>query len=293
MSRVDVVIVAYNSRDHVRAAVEPLLSLEGVNVIVVDNASPDDSVAAVSDLPVSVIRNAENLGFAKACNIGWRSGSAQRVLFLNPDAQMDGESLERLLQALDNRRAGLAAPRTVSSSGALVHSQRSFVGPGSIWAQTFYFHRLFPHASWVDGIVRDATAYERPSTPDWVSGACMLVDRSVLEQLGGFDERFFMYCEDMDLCKRIQGLGREIVYEPSARAIHDEGSSAPSSTMVPVLVSSRLSYTEKYFHGWRRVASRTGIAAYEASRAIFSRGGGGARRSHLRGLRAAFGNGRP
>src|SRR4051794_36997550 len=86
MSRVDVVIVAYNSREHLRAAVGPLVGLDGVQVIAMDNASPDDSVAAVADLPVTVIRNATNLGFAKACNIGWRAGAAPRVLFLNPDA---------------------------------------------------------------------------------------------------------------------------------------------------------------------------------------------------------------
>ena len=293
MSGVDVVIVAYNSRDHIRVAVEPLVGLEGIRVIVVDNASPDDSVAAVADLPVSVIRNAANLGFAKACNIGWRAGSAPRVLFLNPDARIDSESLERLLRTLERRRAGLVAPRTVTSSGALVHSQRKFVGAASIWAQIFFLHRLFPHASWADGIVRDAAAYAQPSMPDWVSGACMLVDRSVLERLGGFDERFFMYCEDMDLCRRIRTVGLEIMYEPAARAIHDEGASAASSTMVPVLVSSRISYADKYLEGWRRIATRAGIAMYEASRAIFSRGGVAARRGHLRGLRAALTSGRP
>jgi GT2 family glycosyltransferase len=120
----------------------------------------------------------------------------------------------------------------------------------------------------------------------------MLVDRAVLEQIDGFDERFFMYCEDMDLCRRIRDLELDILYVPEAVVTHDEGSSAPSSVMVPVLVRSRISYTEKYLRGWRRLAMRAGIVAYEASRVVFSRGNMAARHSHLRGLRTALTSGR-
>lgn len=287
-ARVDVVVVAYNSRDHLRDCLMPLLAFDEVNVIVVDNASPDDTPVVVAGLPVTLIRNSENLGFGRACNIGWRSGSAPFVVFLNPDARLDRDSLERLVGGVERDAAGLAAPRTVTSTGRLVYSQRTFVGVGAIWAQTFYLHRLLPNASRMDGIVRDPALYEQVQTPEWVSGACMLLRRSVLETLGGFDERFFMYCEDMDLCHRVRNLGLDVVYEPRATAIHDEGSSAPSWRMVPVLVRSRVAYAEKYLGGWRRVAARTGIALHEASRAVFARGGGAARAGHFRGLLVAL-----
>ncbi len=286
--RVDVVVVAYNSRAHLGACVEPLLGLDGVNVIVVDNASPDDTGAAVEGLPVTLIRNSENLGFGRACNIGWRSGKAPFVLFLNPDARLDGDSLERLIERLERDRAGLVAPRTVTSAGELVHSQRRFVGLAAAWAQIFFLHRVIGDGARVDGIIRESRAYERKQTPDWLSGACMLLPREVLETLDGFDERFFMYCEDRDLCRRIRRLGLSVVYEPAATAVHDEGSSAPSWRMVPVLVRSQVAYTEKYLHGWRRIAARVGIALHEAVRIVVVRGGRSARAGHFRALLAAL-----
>jgi GT2 family glycosyltransferase len=215
------------------------------------------------------------------------------VVFLNPDARLDGASIQRLIERVEVDGAGLAAPRTVTSAGRLVHSQRNFVGVGSIWAQVFFLHRLFPNRGWVDGIVRDPAVYERAERPQWVSGACMLLSRSVLETLGGFDERFFMYCEDRDLCRRVRGLGLEVVYEPGAAAVHDEGSSAPSWRMVPVLVRSQIAYVEKYFGGWRRIAARAGIALHEAVRVVFVRGGRAERAGHLRGLLAAVSVRRP
>jgi len=283
----DVVVVAYNSRAQLRAAVSPLVELRDVNVIVVDNDSPDRSVEAVADLPISAIRNPANLGFAKACNLGWRSGRAPYVLFLNPDAQIDRTSLVRMQLTLSDHTVGLVAPRTVDVHGSLVHSQRCFVGTASLWAQTFFLHRLLPSTQRVDGIVRNRDCYERVGSPDWVSGACMLVKRSVLEATGGFDERFFMYCEDMDLCRRIRDMGLDIRYEPGATAVHDEGSSAPSSAMVSVLARSRVAYVDKHLRGSARVVARLAIASHALSRAVISRGGLAARRGHLRALRIA------
>src|SRR2546421_8491449 len=134
MQPVDVVVVAYNSRGQLRAAVEPLASVPEVSVVVVDNDSPDHSAEVVADLPVTVLQNETNVGFAKACNMGWRSGTAPYVLFLNPDAQIDAQSIERMTEALADASVGLVAPRTVDTSGALVHSQRRFVGVASVWA---------------------------------------------------------------------------------------------------------------------------------------------------------------
>jgi hypothetical protein len=285
---VDVVVVSYNSRDLLRDCVGPLASLDWVNVIVVENASPQDPGDVLADLPVTLIRNDENLGFGRACNVGWRAGSAPFVLFLNPDARLDAASLEPMIERVERDGTGLVGPRTVTSDGELVHSQRAFVGVGAIWAQVFFLHRIVRNGTWVDGIVRDEEAYQRPETPDWVSGACMLLRRVVVERLGGFDERFFMYCEDRDLCRRVRGLGLEVAFEPRAVAVHDEGSSAPNWRMVPVFVRSHVAYSEKYFRGWRRVAARAGIALHELVRLVLARGGRPARVGHLRGLRVAL-----
>ena len=98
---VDAVIVSYNSRDTLRACVEPLSHMSGVAVTVVDNDSPDDPLPTIADLPVHVIRSGRNGGFAFGCNLGAAAGSAPYVLFVNPDAQLDQESLDRMRAVLD------------------------------------------------------------------------------------------------------------------------------------------------------------------------------------------------
>ena len=214
---VDVVVVSYNSHDMLRGCVEPLLGIDGVQVIVVDNASQDGSLESVADLPLQSIPSSRNGGFAYGCNIGWRSGRAPYVLLLNPDARLDTSSVSDLGRVLDaDERIGIAAPRILEDDGALDYSQRHFPRLASTYSQALFLHRLFPHATWSDEANRIVEDYDRPGSPDWVSGACMLVRRSVLERLDGLDEGFFMYGEDKDLCRRTRDLGSDIRFVPQA-----------------------------------------------------------------------------
>ena len=113
---------------------------------------------------------------------------------LNPDAVIDPSALLDLVAVLEAEPTiGIAGPRIVDFEGRLVHSQRRYLDVKSVWAQALFLHHVFPQAAWTDGIIRSPEAYTAPGTPEWVSGACLLVRRSTLERLGGFDERFFMY----------------------------------------------------------------------------------------------------
>ena len=123
MSTVDVVIVAYNSRDCIRDCVLPLLELDWVNTIVVDNASPDRSGDAVADLPLTLVRAEENRGFGAGCNLGWRAGSSASVLFLNPDATISASGAPQC----SNSR-----PRSNQRSASILFRSRS-----AIWALLF------------------------------------------------------------------------------------------------------------------------------------------------------------
>src|SRR6266511_3110398 len=136
--------------------------------------------------------------------------------------------------------AGGVAPRIVHTDGTLDYSQRRFPRLRSTYAQALFLHRLFPRATWTDEVIREDEAYARRGSPDWVSGACMLMRRSVLEELNGLDEGFFMYCEDIDLCRRLRRAGYDLVFEPDARVLHEGGASAPRTSLLPVLASSRL-----------------------------------------------------
>jgi len=284
--QIDVVVVSYNSRDTLRDCVEPLVGEDGVRVIVVDNDSSDGSLEAVSDLAVTAIPLQRNGGFAHGCNAGWRAGSGAYVLLLNPDARIDVASLRRLVQAIErNADTGLAAPRIVNADGLLEYSQRRFPRLISTYAQALFLHRLFPRAAWTDELIRDEAAYSRRGTPDWVSGACMVVRRSALHELEGLDEEFFMYSEDIDLCRRLRTAGYEIVFEPDAMVRHVGGVSAPRAGLLPVLAHSRVRYARKHRSPAAAFLERIGVALGSLTHALVGRGGRSARMGHVRALR--------
>ena len=290
MPLVDVVVVAFNSRKQLRACVEPLCTLDYVSVIVVDNASPDNSLEALDGLPVTAIASAVNGGFAYGCNRGFRAGSAPFVLLLNPDATIDGESLSQLVAVLESdERVGAVAPRIIASDGSLDFSQRRFPRLRSTYARALYLHRIFPRAPWSDETIREVDRYERPGSVEWVSGACMMLRRSALELVNGLDERFFMYCEDKDLCRRLWDQGLEVRYEPRATARHHGGASAPRASLLPVLTVSRVLYAEKHDNRLVTVLERAGLGLEALTRMVVSRGGLQRRTGYARSLRAAFG----
>jgi len=289
---VDVVVVAYNSANELRDAVAPLAGRDRSRVIVVDNASTDDSLERVADLDVTTLRNPTNAGFAAGCNAGWRAGDAPCVCFLNPDASLEGDALDHLVSVLAAEpQLGLVAPRIEKADGCLVHSVRRFPRARSTFARALFLHRLFPTSSWVDDVIQDRSTYERPGSPDWVSGACVVVRRSALESVGGWDEGFFLYGEDIDLCRRLRDAGWGIRFEPSVTARHLGGRSAPRAALLPVLARSRLRYARK--HGSRSfsVAVRAGVALGALTHVVVARGGASARRGHLGALAVALGLG--
>jgi N-acetylglucosaminyl-diphospho-decaprenol L-rhamnosyltransferase len=287
MPPVDVVVVSYNNEAHLRARVEPLSKVVDLNVVVVDSASRDETLASVHDLPITTIALERNRGFAHACNVGWRRGEAPYVLFLNPDATIDAEDIRLLVAAAERPGVGAAAPKIVGPSGALEYSLRRFPRLRTTYAQALFLHRFFPEAPWSDELIRAQEVYEHPWSPEWVSGACVLVRRDALEQIGGLDEGFFLYCEDIDLCKRLRRAGFEIRFVPEAVAVHEGGASAPRAALLPVLAASRVRYAQ--LHHSRRVVllERLGIALGALTHAVVARGGLAARSGWARALVAA------
>ncbi len=200
--------MSYRSAATLRGCVEPLTGIEGVRAIVVDNASPDDSVETIADLPVELVRSERNGGFSYGCNLGAARGRAPYLLFLNPDARIGADALESMLSALRNDPdTAIVGPRIVDDDGELAWSLRRFPRHRSTFAQALFAHRLLPQAAWTDELIRDPAVYDMPGTPEWLSGACMLVRRTAFEEVGGFDEGFFLYCEDTDLCRRLRDAG--------------------------------------------------------------------------------------
>ena len=246
---VDVVIVAYNSRDTLRACIDPLVRSPWIDITVVDNACPENSAAVVVDLPVRIVRSPSNGGFAYGCNLGIANGSAEFVLLLNPDAEIDAASLAVLIDALraDRSLAGVG-PRIVNDVGNLIHTQRRFPRLRLTYAQGLYLHRAAPGAAWADDCIRDPEAYERPGTAEWISGCCMLLRREAVASVGGLDEGFFLYSEEIDLFKRLATAGWRAGFEPRATARHIGYQSADRHATERIRAISRVRYARKH-HG--------------------------------------------
>jgi len=287
---VDVVVVSYNSRDRLRACVEPLAGDPDVQAIVVDNNSSDGSLEALEGLDVTAIQLKTNLGFGHGCNVGWRSGTSPYVLFLNPDARLSSDALKLLVGALtSDKSVAIVGPKILEDDGSLDFSLRRFPRLRSTYARALFLHRIFPRAAWTDEIERRPQDYEVPRTAEWISGACMLVCRAVLEELHGFDEEFFMYCEDKDLCKRAWDACYEVRYEPAAVAMHEGGASTPRAGLLPVLTASQVRYARKHRGGAAVAAERAGLALGGLTHLVVSRGGRARRAGHLRGLFVSLG----
>ena len=287
---VDVVVVSYNSRAYLRSCVWALAEGATANVIVVDNASSDGSLDAVADLDVTGIPLPDNRGFAYGCNVGIRAGEAPYVLLVNPDAVIDESSLRQLVGVLElHPAAGAAAPRITEPDGGLDYSLRRFPRIVSSFAQALFLHRVFPQASWADdSMVKDESVYRRPGTAEWVSGACVLVRRRALDELHGLDEDFFLYCEDIDLCRRLWDAGYAVRYEPEAVCVHTGGASAPRAELLPILAKSRILYAKKHQGRLGAAAMRCAVALGAATHVLVSRGGAAQRRGHGRALRTAL-----
>ena len=269
--------------------VEPLARADGIRVYVVDNDSSDGSLESVADLDLVGIPSGNNGGFSFGCNIGIRRGSSPFVLLLNPDASISAESLGDLVRILrEDPRIGAVAPQIVHSDGAIDHSQRRFreYSPPS--------HKRCFSTGCSRGLhgstksFRDERLYEEFRPAEWVSGACVLVRREALADIGNLDETFFLYSEDTDLCRRLWEAGYGVWYVPSVTAVHEGGASAPRASLIAVLTESRRRYARKH-HGRVVAALHTaGIALGALTHVAVCRGGAQARAGWLRALATAI-----
>lgn len=225
---IDVVIVSYRCADLLRECLQSLREgangASAISVCVVDNASGDGTVEVVTrEFPeAELIKNSSNRGFAAASNQGIRAGSAPLVLILNPDARLEPGTLAALREVLDaNPEVAMVGPKLIRADGSLDHAaRRSFPSVRSALAYFTGLQRLVPPAE------RYTAPNVSEGSVDAINGAFMLIHREALELVGLFDEGYWMYMEDLDLCYRFWQRGLEVWYEPRATARHLKGGSA-------------------------------------------------------------------
>ena len=264
--RLAVVVVSFEARETLVAGLAALRAPASfpLELVVVDNASTDGSAESVRarEPGALLIANGDNLGFARACNQGWRASRAPHVLFLNPDAEVTPGAVETLVSLLESRPAvGAAGPRTRGSDGTIQVSTGPDLTPLAELRQrrlVLGVARREAHA-----LAEAEALHAREHEPAWVSGSCLVVRRAALEAVGGFDERFFLYEEDADLCRRLREAGWRVVFTPAAEVKHHLGrsmSKAPRRARLEYH-RSHLLYYGKHNGPFSRAALRILLAA--------------------------------
>jgi N-acetylglucosaminyl-diphospho-decaprenol L-rhamnosyltransferase len=256
-----IVVVSYNGGELLQRCLESIRSsrhsLE-IEVIVVDNASSDGSAdLAKQRFPeAAVIASETNLGFGKACNLAFGQARGRYVLLLNQDTALAPEALQKLVDVAEARpEAGAIGPRLEYSDGSFQYSAFHFPD----FRQAFFgFFDVVPIDSPINGRYR-RDEYERPFAAEHLLGACLLLRREALEQIGGFDPRFFMYFEETDLCARLRRAGWQNLYTPSARVTHV---SAATTSAAPERMSVEFHRSQAYYY--RKHYGRGGYAALKA-----------------------------
>lgn len=273
-NKLSVIIVSYNTRDLLKDCLVSLKKAdqpEGeLEIIVVDNNSPDDSVDMVrKEFPdVKLIANQDNKGFAAANNQGVKIASGEYLLFLNSDTVVHQDSLTKPLNYLEeNPQAGALTVKLKLADGSLdPDNHRGFPNPWTSLTHFTYLDRLFPQSKLLNQYYQSYKDFDQTHSIQVAAGSYLMMPQKLFVDIGGWDEDYFFYGEDIDLCYRIHQAGKDIVYYPHTTVLHYKGASSglrkeskqiarpPKATRVKVAKSSikamkifyRKFYQDKY-----------------------------------------------
>jgi N-acetylglucosaminyl-diphospho-decaprenol L-rhamnosyltransferase len=223
-ARVSVVVVTYNAMPYLERCLQ---SVGGQEVVVVDHGSTDGTVAFVrTRFPHALVIEQDNRGLAAGWNRGMREASGDWLLILNADAWVLDDAIDRLVAfAHDRPRAAVVGPRLLNADGTLQRSVRGFPTPWRIATEYLFLRKLAPRTRLLNGYYAARFAHDRAREADWLYGACMLVRRAALDEIGGLDEDFFLFSEETDWHRRFRDAGWEIWFSPDAEVVHVEGAS--------------------------------------------------------------------
>jgi N-acetylglucosaminyl-diphospho-decaprenol L-rhamnosyltransferase len=246
-----------------------------LDVVVVDNESTDDTRRLVDSLfPEARIVPSRNRGFAHANNRGAMTSMARYILFLNPDTEIVDGTFGELVEALDLRPdVGLVGVRQVTADGSLWPTIRYFPTISRALGDALGSERWPLRTCWFGERELRPARYEQDVECDWTSGSFMLARRDALLSAGLMDERFFLYCEEPDLCLRLKRAGWEIRHLPTMTIIHHAGKDGVRPKLIAQDAYARRQYAQKHFTRPRRTLYLTAVGARHLLRAIASRTG--------------------
>jgi len=270
--QISVIIVSYNVKEFLYQCLVSLRkALEGIRseIVVIDNNSVDGTPIVVEESfpDVKLIRNDKNYGFARACNQGLKITRGKYILFLNPDTIIQEDTIRTMLSFFeDHGDAGAAGCKILNSDGTLqLPCRRSFPSPFVAFTKLVGLSRLFPQSRLFGRYNLTYLDPDEVYPVDAVSGSFMMIRREVYEKIGGFDENFFMYGEDLDYCYRINKAGWRVYYVPLTKIIHYKGESAKLANFDNIITFYKAMdiFVRKYYgRGYSAITDvvlRTGI----------------------------------
>ncbi len=238
MVTLSIIIVNYNARDFLKQCLDSLYEAKcgyRFEILVVDNHSSDDSCAMAQEYfpEVRIIKNRSNVGFARGNNQGISLAKGTYILLLNSDTKVLGGALGNMIRYLEeNPEVAVVSPRLVYPDFSDQGVARTFPAPmNAVFGRRSLLTRLFPKNKYSRKyLVSRSHPSATPFEVDWVSGACLMARKGVIESVGLLDEQFFMYWEDADLCFRIKQKGWKVFCLPEAIVVHYEGRSTEKKT---------------------------------------------------------------
>ena len=262
-----VIILSWNTRDLLFECLKSLSENSytiDVEFIVVDNASEDDSrdMVRTEYRQVKLVVNDSNIGFGAGNNTGIRASSGRYILFLNSDTVVMQGALDGMVNFADAQvDIGIVGPKLLNADGSLQYSCRRYPNLGTGMFRNTPLGRLFPKNKFTSDYLYSDWDHNTPKEVDWVSGAALMIRRDLVDKIGAFDEDYFMYCEDVDLCWRAnhteisEGKPWRVIYLPDSKIFHYIGR---SSDRVPTRMTYEFHRSQHLFYK-KRYASTTPI----------------------------------
>jgi N-acetylglucosaminyl-diphospho-decaprenol L-rhamnosyltransferase len=235
---VSIIIVSWNVADLLHTCLETVfassLSFDEqtevdyrAEVIVVDSASSDHTLDVVRDFPqVKLFAQDENVGFTRGNNIGFEQARGRYLFMLNPDTEVVGDAIAGMIAYMDaHAEVGILGPQTHNTDGSYQSTKRRFYNTRTLFTESTWLQSFAPK-TWLDDFYAEDVAQDAIAPVDWVQGSALMARREVYEQIGGLDEGFVMYAEEMDWCTRAKNAGWQVVYWGAGIIVHHGGKSS-------------------------------------------------------------------
>ena len=259
--KLSVIIVSYNVKDYLKQCIRSIyrsdLDANLFEIIIIDNDSHDGTVKEIKDNFDDIIikKNKKNYGFSKAVNSGLKIAKGEFVCILNPDIIIQEDTFSTLINFCEQKKnIGCVGPKILNVDGTIQHScKRSFPTPFNAIPRLFSLDKIFPNSKLFGKYNLTYLDINKHHKIDVISGACMFLPKKIINSVGFFDEKFFMFGEDIDYCRRIKELGYDIFYNPDTEIIHYKGESVKTAPydMINVFYSAMSIYFDKYANHYK------------------------------------------